>query len=251
MRTPTASVTHQRLSLKFALFGRYTESDQFCAAVKIPGNLVNQENQLNQDLEAVLSRDTDAKMQESFNRDAKMQESFNGNAKFYYGDSVVAAKPYGNHAEYRVLKHIMDEWKDERTDNFLLIYTYLSPCSDRCADKDSKKHILEFIDFMTSWGKEYALVFQKPYSEPENQRSIPEDELKKALTAIAEVIGDQYIFRCYKPESGPFHCIRCFSETKVIVDECYETNQEKQSAKRAHSLDSGSQTDSDVKKRKS
>lgn len=245
MRTPTASVTHQRLSLKFALFGRYTERDQFCAAVKIPGNLVNQENQLNQDLEAVLSRDTDA----------KMQESFNGNAKFYDGDSVVAAKPYGNHAEYRVLKHIMDEWKDERTDNFLLIYTYLSPCSDRCADKDSKKHILEFIDFMTSWGKEYALVFQKPYSEPrtdpKNQRSIPEDELKKALTAIAEVIGDQYIFRCYKPESGPFHCIRCFSETKDIVDECYETNQEKPSAKRAHSLDSGSQTDSDVKKRKS
>lgn len=241
MRTPTASVTHQRLSLKFALFGRYTESDQFCAAVKIPGNLVNQANQLNQDLEAVLSGDTDA----------KMQESFNGNAKFYYGDSVVAAKPYGNHAEYRVLKHIMDEWKDERTDNFLLIYTYLSPCSDRCADKDNEKHILEFIDFMTSWDKEYALVFQKPYSEPENQRSIPEDELKKALTAIAEVIGDQYIFRCYKPESGPFHCIRCFSETNDIVDECYETNQEKQSAKRAHSLDSGSQTDSDVKKRKS
>lgn len=245
MRTPTASVTHQRLSLKYALFGRYTEKNQFCAAVKIPGNLVNQLNQLNQNLEAVLSRDTDA----------KMQESFNGNAKFYYGDSVVAAKPYGDHAEYRVLKHIMDEWKDERTDNFLLIYTYLSPCSDRCANKDSKKHILEFIDFMTSWGKEYALVFQKPYSEPradsENRRSIPEDELKKALTAIADVIGDQYIFRCYKPESGPFHCIRCFSETNNIVDECYETNQETPSAKRARPPDSGSQTDSDVKKRKS
>lgn len=245
MRTPTASVTHQRLSLKYALFGRYTEKNQFCAAVKIPGNLVNQLNQLNQNLEAVLSRDTDA----------KMQESFNGNAKFYYGDSVVAAKPYGDHAEYRVLKHIMDEWKDERTDNFLLIYTYLSPCSDRCANKDSKKHILDFIDFMTSWGKEYALVFQKPYSEPradsENRRSIPEDELKKALTAIADVIGDQYIFRCYKPESGPFHCIRCFSETNNIVDECYETNQETPSAKRARPPDSGSQTDSDVKKRKS
>lgn len=245
MRTPTASVTHQRLSLKYALFGRYTERYQFCAAVKIPGNLVNQLNQLNQNLEAVLSRDTDA----------KMQESFNGNAKFYYGDSVVAAKPYGDHAEYRVLKHIMDEWKDERTDNFLLIYTYLSPCSDRCANKDSKKHILDFIDFMTSWGKEYALVFQKPYSEPradsENRRSIPEDELKKALTAIADVIGDQYIFRCYKPESGPFHCIRCFSETNNIVDECYETNQETPSAKRARPPDSGSQTDSDVKKRKS
>lgn len=241
MRTPTASVTHQRLSLKFALFGRYTERYQFCAAVKIPGNLVNQANQLNQDLEAVLSGDTDA----------KMQESFNGNAEFYDGDSVVAAKPHGNHAEYRVLKHIMDEWKDDRTNNFLLIYTYLSPCSDQCTDKNNKKHILEFIPFMTSWDKEYALVFQKPYSEPKNGRPIPEDELKKALTAIAEVIGEQYIFRCYKPESGPFHCIRCFSETKDIVDECYETNQEKPSAKRAHSLDSDSQTDSDVKKRKS
>lgn len=206
-------------------------------------NQVNQLNQLNQDLEAVLSHDTDAEMQESFKR----------NEKFYDGDSVVAAKPHGDHAEYRVLKHIMDEWSDERTNNFLLIYTYLSPCWDRCANEESKKHILEFIDFMTSWDKEYALVFQKPYSEPridsENRRSIPEDDLKKALTAIKEVIGYQYIFRCYRPDRGEFHCIRCFSETEDIVRECYETNQEKPGTKRTHSPDSGSQTESDVNKK--
>lgn len=175
-------------------------------------------NQQNPDLATLLSQDTDANMQEYFNEPEK----------FYAGLSVVAAKPVEvphqgtEHAEYRVLKHIESKWMNDHTNNFLLVYTYLSPCVHKCANPSSSRTIVESIGVMASW-KGYALVFQKPYSHPKDFAPVSEAELKTALSELAQTIGYTNILRCYKPAIGAFRCVTCFSGPQnTVVDECID-----------------------------
>lgn len=136
--------------------------------------------------------------------------------------SVPVIKPGTEHAEYRVLKHIESRWMNDHTNNFLLVYTYLSPCVHICASPSHRRTIVESIGVMASW-KGHALVFQKPYSHPKDFAPVSEAELKTALSELAKTIGYTNILRCYKPATSAFRCVTCFSGPQnTVVDECIE-----------------------------
>lgn len=189
-----------------SVLGRISETAQLSFAVNIPKNTED----LNTRLLGI---------------DGKTQAAFQYN-KVYRSETMVAAKVapgtgYKEHAEYSVLEN-MDSLQHSDGD-FLLLYTYLSPCARRCANP-AKPHenILELIKVVKEWKTEYALVFQKPYIEHGG-----EPEVKPALTELAKVIGYENIFRCYKPVSGEFQCIRCFSGLQNIIEsECTEDPQQ-------------------------
>lgn len=155
-----------------------------------------------------------------------MQDAFE-NDYVYESDRVIAAKYYNwEHSESHVLKHMindMDEGFFTGSENqFLLIYTYLSPCALRCADPNKKQSIIPLINkVLNKWHGEFALVFQKPCTFV-FKCDINRDELKQSFINLEKSRLGSNILRCYKPETGDFRCLGCLSDKKDVAPECLE-----------------------------
>lgn len=78
-----------------------------------------------------------------------------------------------------VLKYIYDAWSKKYENNFILLYTSLSPRAHRCANPDKPlENILELITLMTNW-PQHALVFTQPYTtDKEGNLLFSDDELE-------------------------------------------------------------------------
>ncbi|XP_042281261.1 uncharacterized protein LOC121906467 [Thunnus maccoyii] len=210
----------------------YNISDQFCVAVNIP---VDQNP--NQLLD-VLQNDRYEKVEKVMNdtddlyigtrvvavkphvEDAEVHVLPNMDG-LYIGTRAVTAKPHVEHAEVRVL-HNMDGLYNQSQDNFLVFYTYLSPCALQCANLRNNRNILNDIRDITRrsyWGERHALVFGQPCTVL-RKREITREQLEKSFINLKEK-GFTNIFRCYF--RNVYQCHSCFSDQDQGVSEvCLE-----------------------------
>ncbi|KAM3624023.1 uncharacterized protein V6R79_018180 [Siganus canaliculatus] len=189
----------------------YHIQGQFSLALNIP---VDQD--LNE-LETAFKKDLCATVRDKISKD-----------EIYQGINVVAAKfkkagAYTDHAEARVLDKIRP-LADSSKGHFLVFYSYLSPCGSKCTNKSNRNNILDKVNqIITKW-KNYAFVFSKVFDKTRNGTVINRHELVEALKQLGESkIGQKNIFRCYKPKTAGFLCIRCFRDGK-LSDECVNNN---------------------------
>ncbi|XP_044220818.1 uncharacterized protein LOC122991683 isoform X4 [Thunnus albacares] len=196
----------------------YNISKQFCVAVNIPvGQNPDQ-------LLDVLQND----------RYEKVEEVMKNNTDLYIGTRVVAAKPHVEHAEFRVL-HNMDGLYNQSQDNFLVFYTYLSPCALQCANPGYRKNILNTIwEIPSCWGERYALVFGKPCTRL-GEFEITREQLKKSFIHLKEK-GVTNIFRCYF--QNVYQCHSCSPDQNQNVSEvCLEGAESEQGGSAGSSQD--------------
>ncbi|KAK2863307.1 hypothetical protein Q5P01_002840 [Channa striata] len=189
---------------------KYKIGGQFCLAANIPLN----------------GQDVDLPSRES------VMNKLNANQVYKDSTVVIAKVVKPEHAELRVLRNL-STLIDKSRDNFLLIYSYLSPCGTTCINQDSKHNILTNITgtVLKHWS-DVAFVFEVVFDKPKNQRNrgsrpeiIPKEELIKTLTDLgATGIGLQNIFRCYKANSE-FQCHSCSYQGKVS-NVCVDNNAE-------------------------
>lgn len=176
---------------------RYRIDGQFCPAANIP--LQRDTNTLH---EILREKSYEEKVR------TVIGERNSENSKVYVGNSVVIArflKP--KHAEYRVLQKL-----EQLSQNFLLLYSYLSPCST-CTDINDNNNILKQIDMYIHKWTDSAVVFTKVYdkSNSETQSAVdvsthtPIDrgELAESLLELAWSLGSlRNIFRCDKTSNS-------------------------------------------------
>lgn len=196
----------------------YNISRQFCVAVNIPVD------QNPDQLLDVLQND----------RYEKVEEVMKNNTDLYIGTRVVAAKPHNEHAEFRVL-HNMDGLYNQSQDNFLVFYTYLSPCAEQCANPGYRKNILNTIwEIPSCWGERYALVFGKPCTRL-GEFKITREQLKKSFIHLEEK-GVTNIFRCYF--QNVYQCHSCSPDQNQNVSEvCLEGAESEQGGSAGSSQD--------------
>ncbi|CAI5691559.1 unnamed protein product [Oreochromis niloticus] len=121
--------------------------------------------------------------------------------------------PYTEHAEWRVLQNLQ---LFGNPGDLLVFFSHATPCYERCANPDGNFRITDGLSSLFNnrrkWGAK-AFVFNtlfKPHGGDINSNTI-----RAALTNIKEAIGRHNIFRCYKPNNGDFHCIKCFSSDQI------------------------------------
>lgn len=188
-------------------FGRYSIEGQFSLAINIP---VDQD--LN-NLDKVFEKDPFATVIEKVSKH-----------EVYQGTNVVAAKfknfgTFTDHAEARVLDKIKP-LADRSKGNFLVLYSYLSPCSAKCTNAHNEYNILDKINKVISKWEDYAFVFSKVFDRTKNGTIINKTELVEALKRLGgSNIGHNNIFRCYRPKKSDFQCISCYINGK-LSDEC-------------------------------
>lgn len=131
----------------------------------------------------------------------------------YIGTRVVAAKPHNGHAEVRVLKN-MDGLCNQSQDNFLVFYTYLSPCALQCANPDGDKKILDDIQYITDtyWKERHALVFGQPCTRL-GGCEITKEQLEESFRNL-KAYGFTNIFRCFF-RNDVYQCHSCFLDQDV------------------------------------
>ncbi|XP_059192166.1 uncharacterized protein LOC131974019 [Centropristis striata] len=148
-----------------------------------------------------------------------------GGGDVYTGTNVVAAAPdYGetftDHAEARVLDNIQG-LAQRSAGHILIIYSSLSPCGDKCASLTHRFNILDKIrqNVIPKWG-DYAFVFSTVFDQITAGKPIPPQQIKQALTNLAAAVGQNNIYRCYRPWRMDFRCIKCYNngvaETQCI-----------------------------------
>ncbi|KAJ4921903.1 hypothetical protein JOQ06_022046, partial [Pogonophryne albipinna] len=148
--------------------------------------------------------------------------------KVYIGRNAVVAVPqrkdtYTDHAEAQVLDNLGNLANTHKC-NILLLYSWLSPCGDKCTNRKNKNNILKKIEekVKPKW-ESYAFVFHTVFTGPREGKQATEAEIQKTLRNLREVIKDDNIFRCYNPNNTGFRCVKCFvdaSKTANPVDEC-------------------------------
>ncbi|KAL7405389.1 hypothetical protein ABVT39_028286 [Epinephelus coioides] len=146
----------------------------------------------------------------------------------YPGTNVVAAipqkntsplgKPYTDHAEAVVLDNIQP-LVDNSEGHILVLYSYLSPCGQKCTSTDPKHkrtNILNKIDnaFKKAKWADHAFVFTKVF----DGYDITQDDIKETFNRLSRTQIGQNIFRCYFEHTGT-SCIKCFNNG-VLSDEC-------------------------------
>lgn len=148
-------------------FDRYNIKEQFCLAVNIP------------------QKQNPVKLHEVLKNDryrGNVEHILNG-LMMYESSNVVTAKHVENqHAEPLVLKNLEPLIRNKEG-NFLLIYSYLSPCGDKRTNPRNKKcNILKYIEakVIPNW-KDYAFVFTTVFDQPEGGSVIPKEQLKQSL----------------------------------------------------------------------
>ncbi|XP_030296062.1 uncharacterized protein LOC115595561 isoform X2 [Sparus aurata] len=192
------------------------ENEQFCLAANIPRDLDPK------DLHQVLQNDR-------YERDVK--DIIDG-CVVYEGNNVVVAKPVESvHAEPQVLQN-MKQLTSNKQNNILLIYSYLSPCGEKCTKLYHQYNIIKYMTTIIKqqqkknvphWS-DVVFVFTRVFDSPKYGNLPTKEELKESLERLGNSgLGLQNIFRCYKPENLEFQCHSCSSNTKVS-DVCVDNN---------------------------
>lgn len=197
-------------------FNRYQINGQFSLAANIPTDL--DPNNLHE----VLQNDSYIGNVENTLNDGDV----------YKGNNVVIAKPAGPvHAEPQVLTKL-DGLNSDSEGKLLLIYSYLSPCGEKCTKLYHKYNILKYMETITKqqqkknvphWS-DVVFVFTRVFDSPKYGNPPTKEELKESLERLGNSgLRLQNIFRCYKPENLEFQCHSCSSNTKVS-DVCVDNN---------------------------
>ncbi|GAA6229054.1 uncharacterized protein LOC108882529 [Lates japonicus] len=193
------------------IMNRYNIKTQVSVAVNIPMKTTQKY------LQEVFQKATAAAVKKKLNQ-----------ASVYPGDSsdnrVVVAKPdfqeqYTDHAEARVLENIQP-LADSSNANFLVFYSFYSPCGSKCTNMKNKNNIISKINKVVPKWKQYAFVFSRVFDKTGKGITIDKAESVEALKQLGNSrIGHENIFRCYKPKNKDFQCINCFMD-KNVVEEC-------------------------------
>ncbi|XP_026158684.1 uncharacterized protein LOC113127949 [Mastacembelus armatus] len=125
-----------------------------------------------------------------------------------------------DHAEYRTLQRFGTLVNKPNKEDLLVFYVYASPCGNRCANPDDSRNILNLIKSIKGW-KNYVFVFSKVF-KPRDGSTIPDSELKEAVSKIGDSIGLGNIFRC-DGSAGWIHCTSCSTDGDV-TPRCYKNN---------------------------
>ncbi|XP_045918633.1 uncharacterized protein LOC123978996 [Micropterus dolomieu] len=147
----------------------------------------------------------------------------------YTGNSIVIAKPENKgqnyHAEFRVLTNLQ-KFSGNRKNNFLLIYSFLSPCGQRCANPNNDNdNILQYLtkENLSPWGN-YAFVFTTVFDKPRRGGIIHKKTLINTMQDLGNSgLGLENIYRCFKPENFGFQCYSCSSE-QTVSEVCVDNN---------------------------
>ncbi|CAI5695046.1 unnamed protein product [Oreochromis niloticus] len=196
-----------------AIRTEYKLRGQFCLAATIPG-----QQDPNTLISNVLHKDR---------FDERMEDSVKG-GEVYVGSRVVLAVPIGPvHAERAVLPSL-GKLKKQGENDFLLIYSYLSPCSS-CTDHNQGFNILKMIENQVRPRRsDKAFVFTKVFSHPKDGSIVTRDVLVKSLTELSNSMGGlQYIFRCDGPSSSELECHSC-SVNHRVSEFCIDNNAERE-----------------------
>ncbi|XP_076018158.1 uncharacterized protein LOC143009944 [Genypterus blacodes] len=144
--------------------------------------------------------------------------------KVYIGTRVVVSLPKNSrHAELNVLRAIPTNWVP--SGNFLLIYSFNSPCGTKCTNPEFDNNILVLNkEYVLRWGDNHAFVFTKIFDKPTwGNIIIDKDVLRAALTNLANAnLGMNNIFHCYTP-GNEFLCSTCSSGGR-IAEHCIDNN---------------------------
>ncbi|XP_039892196.1 uncharacterized protein LOC120736263 [Simochromis diagramma] len=185
-----------------AIRKEYRIAGQFCLAANIP--LQHDTNTLHE----ILRENSYEEKVETV-----IGEQNSENSEVYVGNNMVIARFLKfEHAELRVLQKLK-QLSQNRAGNFLLLYSYLSPCST-CTEKMG--NIQELIKSY----KDTAFVFTKVYdkSNSETQSVISKEELINSLNELASLMGLRNIFRCVEQ----FGCHSCYPDS--YLEFCINNN---------------------------
>nr|XP_024656474.1 uncharacterized protein LOC101471451 [Maylandia zebra] len=195
-----------------AIRTEYRLTGQFCLAATIPDQ---------QDPNTLIS---EVLHNDRFNE--HMEDSVKG-GEVYASSRLVLAVPTGPvHAERAVLESL-DKLKKQGKNDFLLIYSYLSPCS-KCTDSNKKFNILNMIKNQVDRWHDGAFVFTKVFSHPNDGSSVTRDVLETSLTELSYSMGGlHYIFRCDVQQNPELVCHSC-SVNHRVSEFCIDNNAERE-----------------------
>ncbi|KAF3852691.1 hypothetical protein F7725_006046 [Dissostichus mawsoni] len=146
----------------------------------------------------------------------------------YIGSNAVVAVPqkkvsqngktYTDHAEAQVLDNL-DNLYNTRQGNILVLYSWLSPCGEKCTNINNRNNILKKIlkNVLNKW-KSNAFVFHTVFTGPRGGKQATEADIKWTLRKLRQVIVDDNIFRCYNPNNTGFRCVKCFVDASKTAD---------------------------------
>lgn len=129
--------------------------------------------------------------------------------KVYEGTRMIFSVPIKrDHAERLVLQKLSSLVNYE--DDFLLIYSYLSPCST-CTDRQSKFNILKLIKWDVDYWRDGAFVFTKVFDKPKSEPNfIEREQIIHSLYEVGCSMGGlKYIFRCKGLSTPQLVCHSC------------------------------------------
>ncbi|KAL3968295.1 hypothetical protein ACER0C_028252 [Sarotherodon galilaeus] len=130
--------------------------------------------------------------------------------KVYEGTRMIFSVPIKpDHAERLVLQKLSSLRKYTKN-NFLLIYSYLSPCRT-CTDRKSEYNILKLIERDVHYWPDGAFVFTRVFDQPksENEPKDREEIIHSLYEVGCSMGGLKYIFRCDGPSNSPLECHSC------------------------------------------
>ncbi|XP_039876555.1 uncharacterized protein LOC120726734 [Simochromis diagramma] len=128
---------------------------------------------------------------------------------------------YTQHAEWRLLQNLNLEGQDG---DLLVFFSYATPCLTSCANPNGNYKITDSLQKLFNkhkWG-EKAFVFEAIFRpggmniDSDEKRDEIKRSTTKALTNIANSIGSENIFRCYRPDNHDYICIKCFNGGKIV-----------------------------------
>ncbi|XP_026158686.1 uncharacterized protein LOC113127950 [Mastacembelus armatus] len=125
-----------------------------------------------------------------------------------------------DHSEYRTLRSFNTLVSKRNENDLLVFYVYASPCGNRCANPDDTRNILNLIRSIKGW-KNYVFVFSKVF-KPRDGSTIPDSDLKEAVSQVGGSIGLGNIFRC-DGSAGSIECTSC-STGGDVTQYCYKDN---------------------------
>ncbi|XP_038584885.1 uncharacterized protein LOC119910370 [Micropterus salmoides] len=221
-----------------AIRTEYKINGQFCLAANIP--LSEDQNAIGNALQ--------------FDRySGNVKDMING-GDVYESQTVVIAKPAGPvHAEPQVLQKLSTLRRNSEG-NFLLIYSYLSPCGDKCANPDNQKHnILQYFrnNALAPWKNSYAFVFTRVFDQPNFGDPPTKEDLKRQLGSSG--LGLKNIFRCFG-ENTELECHSCSSQgrvSNVCINNNWPQGGGSSSSSRSSSYNRGQGSSSSIGVRKS
>lgn len=169
----------------FFPFGRYHIQDKhYTLAVTIP------QQQDPNTLYKVLEGDKPEDVKKSVYED-----------KVYEGTRMIFSVPIKpDHAERLVLQKLSSLRKYTKN-NFLLIYSYLSPCCT-CTDRKREYNILELIERDVRYWTDGAFVFTRVFDQPKSEHSTREIMIHSLYEVGCSMGGLKYIFRCDGPSNS-------------------------------------------------